>query len=94
MDSNINNKIEKISLKSSFIALATIKMTKKEIAAIKIISMMKSQKNSTQTVKILSEEIICAESTAWMILRSLIKMKLIALENKKIILFWQELEKY
>lgn len=83
MDSNINKHNEIISMKNSFIALAIRKLTKKEISAIKTISTIRSRMNSTQIVKVLSEEISCAESTAWMILRSLIKMKLVILENKK-----------
>jgi hypothetical protein len=79
-----NNKFNNlISLKNTFIALASKKLTKKERLAIEIISKIKEPKNSNKIVEIISNQINCAKSTSWAVFRSLIKMRLIIIEKER-----------
>ncbi len=86
MNTKSISKIYEKNLHHSFIALASKKLTAREKKALKIIFDKEEHERTTQTVKNLAQELNCAESTSWSILRSLNSLGLLEKESDKIVL--------
>ncbi len=86
MNTKSISKLREKNIQSAFIALASKKLTAREKMALKIIFEKEEQERMTQTVKYLAQQLNCAESTSWSIVRSLHSLELIAKESEKIVL--------
>ena len=72
-----------LSFKESFIAIALIKLNKKEKQKLKILAQKETQENATQTVRNLVIVLNCAPSTVWATIRSLRSLNLISYNRPK-----------
>lgn len=79
---NIYKTDTEFSIKQSFLAFASKKLTNKEKEVIIILSKEEVQKNATQTVKIISSKMKIPESTSWFIIRKLISFGIIEKDSE------------
>lgn len=84
MKKQLNHIENEIAIKESFIALASHKLTLKEKQTLEFVSDNTSKLTISNLVKKLCVNLNCSESTAWSVIRTLRKLRLIN-SNKRIL---------